>query len=65
MRNQTKLTDFLVPMTPSGRGVTSIPNRVRYSYAGLVGTTKDLSSQTTKLRYHVMSQVIQIMCEIT
>ena len=52
-------------MSPSGRGVVSIPNRVRYSHVGPVGTAEDLSSQTTKSRYHVMSQVIRITCEIT
>jgi hypothetical protein len=52
-------------MSPSGRGVTLVPNRVQVSHVGLVGTAEDLLSQTTKLRYHVMSQVIRIMCEIT
>jgi hypothetical protein len=51
-------------MSLSGRGVVSVPNRVRYSHTGLVGTAEDLLSQTTKLRYHVMSQVIQITCKI-
>jgi hypothetical protein len=52
-------------VSPSGHGVTSIPNRVRVSHTGPVGTAEDLLSQTTKSRYHVMSQVIQITCEIT
>jgi hypothetical protein len=43
------------PMSPSGHGVTSIANQVRYSHAGPVGTAEDLSSQTTESRYHVMS----------
>jgi hypothetical protein len=51
-------------MSPSGRGVALVSIRVRYSHAGPVGTTEDLSSQTTKSRYHVMSQVIRITCEI-
>jgi hypothetical protein len=51
-------------VSPSDRGVASIPSRVCYSHASLVGTAKDLSSQTTKSRYHVMSQVIWITCEI-
>jgi hypothetical protein len=46
-------------------GVVSIPNRVQYSHASLVGTAEDLLSQTTKSKDHVMSQVIWIMCEIT
>ena len=52
-------------LSPSGRGVASVPNRVRVSHAGPVGTAEDLSSETTKSRYHVMSQVIRITCEIT
>jgi hypothetical protein len=51
-------------MSLSGRGVTSVPNRVRYSDAGLVDTAEDLLSQTTKSKDHVMSQVIQITCKI-
>jgi hypothetical protein len=51
-------------MSLLGRGVVSVSNRVRYSHTGLVGTAEDLSSQTTKLRYHVMSQVIRITCKI-
>jgi hypothetical protein len=49
----------------SGRGVALVPNRVRVSHVGPVGTAEDLLSQTTKSRYHVMSQVIRITCEIT
>jgi hypothetical protein len=52
-------------LSPSGCGVTSVPNRVQYSHADPVSTAEDLSSQTTKSRYHVMSQVIRITCEIT
>ena len=39
------------------RGVASIPNWVQYSHASLVGTAEDLSSQTTKLKSHVIDQV--------
>ena len=45
-------------MSPSGHGVVSIPIRVLYSHAGPVGTTEDLSSQTTKSSDHVKDQVI-------
>jgi hypothetical protein len=41
------------------------PNRVLYSHAGPVGTAEDLSSQTTKSKYHVIGQVIQIICKVT
>ena len=54
-----------VLVSPSGHGVASVPIQVRVSHAGPVGTAEDLSSQTTKSRYHMMSQVIRIMCEIT
>jgi hypothetical protein len=52
-------------LSPSGRGVASIPSQVQYSHAGPVGTAEDLSSQMTKSRYHVTSQVIWITCKIT
>ena len=52
-------------MSPSGHSVTSIPIWVLYSHASLVGTTEDLLSQMTKSKYHVMGQVIQIMCKVT
>jgi hypothetical protein len=52
-------------MSLSGHSVTSILSRVLYSHAGPVGTTEDLSSQMTKLRYHVIDQVIQVTCEVT
>jgi len=52
-------------MSPSGHSVMSIPIRVLYSHAGPVGTAEDLSSQTTKLKYHVIHQVIQITCKVT
>jgi hypothetical protein len=45
-------------MSPSGYGVASFPNQVLYSHAGLVGTAEDLLSQMTKLKYHVIDQVI-------
>ena len=54
-----------VLVSPSGHGVASIPIRVLYSHAGPVGTAKDLSSQTTKSKYHVIRQVIQITCKVT
>ena len=41
-------------VSPSGHGVASIPIRVLYSHASLVGTAKDLLSQTTKSKYHVI-----------
>jgi hypothetical protein len=34
------------------------------SHASLIGTAEDLSSQMTKSRYHMMSQVIRITCKI-
>ena len=52
-------------MLPLGHGVALVPIWVLYSHAGLVGTTEDLSSQMTKLRYHVIDQVIQVTCEVT
>jgi len=52
-------------MSPLGHGVTSFPNRVLYSHTGPVGTTEDLSSQTTKLKYHIIDQVIQVTCKVT
>jgi len=52
-------------LSPSGHGVVSIPIRVLYSHAGPVGTAKDLSSQTTKSKYHVIHQVIQVTCKVT
>ena len=52
-------------VSPSGHGVASIPIRVLYSHAGPVGTAEDLSSQTTKSKYHVIRQVIQITCKVT
>jgi hypothetical protein len=54
-------SDFLSLL---GHGVASIPIRVLYSHAGLDGTTEDLLSQTTKLKYHVIGQVIQITCKV-
>jgi hypothetical protein len=56
---------FLYALSPSGYSVTSIPIRVLYSHAGHNGTTEDLSSQTTKLKYHVIGQVIWITCKVT
>ena len=52
-------------LSPLGCGVASRPNWVQYSHTGLIGTAEDLLSQTTKLRYHMINQVIQITCEIT
>ena len=49
----------------SGHGVASILIRVLYSHAGPVGTAEDLSSQTTKSKYHVIRQVIQVTCKVT
>jgi hypothetical protein len=43
----------------------SIPIRVLYSHAGLVGAAEDLSSQMTKSSDHVKDQVTRIMCEVT
>jgi hypothetical protein len=63
--SQSPLSRHVVLLSPSGHGVVSIPNRVRVSHASPVGTAEDLSSQMTKSRYHVMSQVIRITCEIT
>jgi hypothetical protein len=45
-------------MSPSGHGVASFLNWVLYSHTSLVGTAKDLSSQTTKLSDYVKDQVI-------
>jgi len=45
-------------MSLSGHGVALFSIRVLYSHTGLVGTTEDLLSQTTKLKYHVMGQMI-------
>ena len=52
-------------MSLSGHGVASFPIWVLYSHASLVGTAEDLSSQMTKLKYHVIDQMIQIMCKVT
>jgi hypothetical protein len=52
-------------MSPSGHSVASIPIQVLYSHAGPVGTTEDLLSQTTKLKYHMIGQVIQITYKVT
>ena len=52
-------------MSPSGHGVASIPIQVLYSHTGPVGTAEDLSSQMTKLKYHMIGQVIQITCKVT
>jgi hypothetical protein len=51
---------WTLKLSPSGRSVASIPNWVQYSHTGLVSTAEDLSSQMTKSRGYVMSQVIQI-----
>ena len=52
-------------MSPSGHSVMSFLNQVLYSHASLVGTAEDLLSQTTKSKYHMIGQVIQIMCKVT
>jgi len=52
-------------VSPSGHGVALFPNRVLYSHASPVGTTEDLSSQTTKSSDHVKGQVIRITCKVT
>jgi hypothetical protein len=51
-------------MLPSGHGVTLFPTRVLHSHTGPVGTAKDLSSQMTKSKYHIIGQVIWIMCKV-
>jgi hypothetical protein len=51
-------------LSPSGHGVVLIPIRVLYSYASPVGTAEDLSSQTTKSKYHVIGQVIRVTCKV-
>ena len=56
---------LICSVSPSGHGVASIPIQVLYSHAGPVGTAEDLSSQTTKSKYHVIRQVIQITCKVT
>jgi hypothetical protein len=43
-----------VLLSPSGHGVASFPNQVLYSHASPVGTTEDLLSQMTKLKYHMI-----------
>jgi hypothetical protein len=40
------------------------PNQVWYSHASLVGTTEDLLSQTTKSKFHMIGQVIQVICKV-
>jgi len=52
-------------MLSSGHGVMLFPNWVLYSYASFIGTAEDLLSQTTKLKYHMIDQVIQVMCKVT
>jgi len=42
----------------------SFPIQVLYSHAGLVDTAKDLLSQTTKSKYHVIGQVIWVTCKV-
>ena len=54
-----------VVVSPLGHGVASIPIRVLYSHAGLVGTAEDLSSQTTKSSDHMKGQMIRITCKVT
>jgi len=66
LTNAKELLDqFKQQVSPSGHSVVSIPIRVLYSHAGLVGTAEDLSSQMTKSKYHVIGQVIWITCKVT
>jgi len=53
-----------VTLSPSGHSVMSFPNRVLYSHTSPVDTAEDLLSQMTKLKYHVIGQVIQVMCKV-
>ena len=62
-RNLGRYSDVI--LSPSGHSVASIPIRVLYSHTGPVGTAEDLSSQTTKSKYHVIRQVILITCKVT
>ena len=71
MRTRVRVMSSMVAVrlrlwvSPSGHGVTSFPNWVLYSHADPVGTAEDLSSQTTKSKYHVIRQVIQVTCKVT
>jgi hypothetical protein len=51
-------------VSPSGHSVALFPNWVLYSHTSPVGTTEDLSSQTTKSSDHVKGQVIRVTCKV-
>jgi hypothetical protein len=58
------LKQAALALSPLGHSVASFPNWVLYTYAGLVGATEDLLSQTTKSNDYMINQVTQIICKV-